>query len=97
MPYPKTATSTVPRKTNTSYITHLSSHFYNMESNSDLSPDSEPVDSVEMTEDSQEVEITPEQTEQIVTFSMSTGNEDLDECARVLKVPIIHRSYLFIL
>merc|ERR1712127_773294 len=51
----------------------------------DLAADSEPEESVQMTEDNQEVEITPEQTEQIVMFSMSTGNEDLDECAKVLK------------
>lgn len=56
-----------------------------MEENSDLATDSEPEESVQMTEDNHEVEITPEQTEHIVTFSMSTGNEDLDECAKVLK------------
>ena len=62
-----------------------------MEANSDLAPDSsEPEENAQMTEDNHEVEITPEQTEQIVTFSMSTGNEDLDECARVLRV----RSFL---
>ena len=58
-----------------------------MEANSDLAADSsEPEENAQMTEDNHEVEITPEQTEQIVTFSMSTGNEDLDECARVLRV-----------
>lgn len=63
-----------------------------MEANSDLAADSsEPEENAQMTEDNHEVEITPEQTEQIVTFSMSTGNEDLDECARVLRVRSIFR------
>ena len=65
-----------------------------MDSNSDLAADSEPEESVQMTEDNHEVEITPEQTEQIVTFSMSTGNEDLDECAKVLKVSSFQKSNL---
>jgi hypothetical protein len=84
MPLKKPATSTVPKNKHQLHNSLISNS--NMDSNSDLAADSEPEESVQMTEDNQEVEITPEQTEQIVMFSMLTGNEDLDECAKVLKV-----------
>ncbi len=92
MPLKKTATSTVPKNKYQLHNSFISNS--NMEENSDLATDSEPEESVQMTEDNHEVEITPEQTEQIVTFSMSTGNEDLDECAKVLKVSSFQRSNL---